>query len=188
MAAEGPGPTAPTIPLTPAPPVTKSQRLAGLVGLLLLLFGALGFVASTSFDTGSGFGGDTFIGFEVNGWSNVAHVLLGLNLLIAARSRSLTRATWRLVAFVYLFCVIYGLVDGDDIVGLFPVNAADHIFDAVLFLLGFFGARGAKETRSAIALGRVEDVEHPDVARVVGPGSGHVGGPRRFDARIDAKL
>jgi hypothetical protein len=188
MAAEGPGPTAPTssVPRHPAP-VTDAQKLAGLVGLVLLAAGALGFLANGDFGTGASLRGDTFIGFEVNGWSNVAHIAVGLMLLAAVPSRSATRAAWRIVALSYLIAFVAGLISGDDIFGVFPVNTADHVLDGVLFAIGFAGARRAKEDRGTLERDRVI-VPEAEGPMVVGPGSGHVGGRRRNVARIDARL
>ena len=58
-------------------PVGSSQKLAGLVGLILVLVGGLGFIASSSFATGSDLEDGSMLGFFVNGWSNIAHLLAG---------------------------------------------------------------------------------------------------------------
>ena len=90
-----PAPTA-AAAITHVPaPVGSSQKLAGLVGLILVLVGGLGFIASSSFATGSDLEHGSMLGFFVNGWSNIAHLLAGLLLLAAAGSRPFTRAAWR---------------------------------------------------------------------------------------------
>jgi hypothetical protein len=168
-------------------PVGPSQKLAGLVGLVFGIVGGLGFIASSSFATGSDLEHGSMLGFYVNGWSNIAHLLAGLLLLTAAASRPLTRAAWRIIAFAALIALIAGLIDGDDIFGLVPVNAADHIADAVLLIVAIVGARTAKEERGILEQDRLILAEDSN-PQVVGPGSGHVGGPRRNVARIDARL
>ncbi|HZO36489.1 MAG TPA: DUF4383 domain-containing protein [Solirubrobacteraceae bacterium] len=191
MAAEAtaPGPdVTPAAGITHVPaPVTQAQKLAGLVGLVLLAAGSLGFIASSSFDTGTGLDHGSLLGFEVNGWSNIAHLAAGLLLLAAAASRAATRAAWRTIAFAALVALIAGLIDGDDIFGLVPVNTADHIADAALLVIALAGTRMAKEDRGILERDRlVGSGDHgPDI---VGPGSGSVGGPRRNVARIDARL
>lgn len=182
-----PGAT-PNAEITHVPaPVGSSQKLAGLVGLILVAAGGLGFIASSSFATGADLEHGSMLGFSVNGWSNVAHLLAGLLLLVAAASRPLTRAAWRIIAFAALVALIAGLIDGDDIFGLVPVNAADHIADAVLLIVAIVGTRRAKEERGILERDRLILAEDPG-PQVVGPGSGHVGGPRRNVARIDARL
>jgi hypothetical protein len=167
--------------------VTPAQKLAGLVGLLLLAFGALGFTADASFATGGALESGEFLGFAVNGWTNAAHVGLGLLLLAAAGRRPLARGVWRLVFFTYLIVVIWGYADGDSVAGLFPVNGAVHGLDIALLLLGLVGTRTAKERRGVLERDTIP-VAVEDGPRVVGPGSGHVGGRRAGEARIDARL
>lgn len=168
-------------------PVTASQKLAVLVGLVLLAAGAFGFIASSSFDTGSGIDSGSLLGFDVNGWSNLLHLLAGLLLLAVSPNRALTRAAWRLIAFAALISLLAGLIDGDDVFGLVPVNTLDKVGDAVLLVIAIIGARAAKEQRPILEQDRLL-VDAPDGPGVVGPGSGHVGGPRGNVARIDAKL
>jgi hypothetical protein len=187
MAAEGPGPTAPRSPQRVAAPVTRAQKLAALLGVLLLAAGAFGFIGDGSFDTGDGVAGGSFLGFEVNGWLNVLHGVSGLVLLIASGSRAATRGAWRLLSLVYLVVFVTGLIDGNDAFRVFPVNGADHWLHGALFVIAFLGARSAKETRQTLERDRVL-LPALDGPSVVGPGSGHVGGPRRPVARIDARL
>jgi hypothetical protein len=75
-------------------------------------------------------------GFEVNGWHNVVHVLSGLLLLAAYRRRSLAKDVALGFGLVYGVVAIIGLVDGNDVVGLIPVNAADNVLHVALSALG----------------------------------------------------
>ena len=168
-------------------PVFPAQKLAALAGSIFVLAGGLGFIASSSFDTGAGLDSGSLIGFDVNGWSNVAHLLAGLLLLAVAANRSATRAAWRLILFAALVALLAGLIDGNDIFGLVPVNSLDHVGDAALLVIAFIGARTAKEDRGILERDRLL-FEAEAGPRVVGPGTGHVGGPRRATARIDARL
>jgi hypothetical protein len=123
---------------------TPAQWYCLLAGAALLLAGIFGFLADATFDTdtavdttgGGGLQGDSFLGFEVNGWHNVVHLLSGLALLAAAN----TRPTAKLVAigfgFVYGLVALIGLIDGEDVLGFIPVNAADNLLHIALAVLG----------------------------------------------------
>ena len=56
---------------------TPAQLYSLVFGAVLLLVGILGFIANSSFDTGSGVQGDNLIAFEVNGWHNLVHLASG---------------------------------------------------------------------------------------------------------------
>jgi hypothetical protein len=113
-------------------PRTFAQWYCILAGASLLLAGVLGFAADAGFDTGSGINGDKLIVFEVNGWHNLVHIASGLLLLAAAN----TRPTARTVAFafgaVYGLVTLWGLVDGDEVFNLIPINPADNLLHLFL--------------------------------------------------------
>src|SRR4051794_4140291 len=125
---------------------TPAQWYCLLGGLALLLAGLLGFIADASFDTGGTpdadrlgnangqLQGDSLLGFEVNGWHNVIHVASGLLLLLAASRARRARTVALLFGAVYGVVTIIGLIDGNDVLGLFPVNAADNILHILLTL------------------------------------------------------
>jgi hypothetical protein len=131
---------------------TPAQWYCLLGGLALLLAGLLGFIADASFDTGAGtdadrlgnangqLQGDSFLGFEVNGWHNVVHVASGLLLLLAASRATRARTVALLFGAVYGVVTVIGLIDGNDVLGLFPVNAADNILHIGLTALAFLAA------------------------------------------------
>ncbi len=123
--------------------MTPAQWFCLLAGATLLLVGLLGFIADASFDvqgTGDGEGGnangqlqgDSFLGFEVNGWHNVVHILSGLLLLSAFRKRTAAKTIALLFGLIYAAVTIIGLIDGNDVLGLIPVNRADNILHIAL--------------------------------------------------------
>src|SRR5919112_41749 len=83
---------------------TPAQWYCLLAGLALLLAGILGFISDSSFDTGDGVQGDSFLGFEVNAIHNLIHLASGLVLLAASRRRGLARSV------AIGFGVVYGAV------------------------------------------------------------------------------
>jgi hypothetical protein len=128
--------------------MAPAQWYCLLVGLSLLLAGALGFLADASFDTGAGADGDRlgnadgqlqgdgFLGFEVNAWHNIVHLLSGLVLLAAFRRRGPAKAVALGFGVVYGLVAIIGLIDGSDVLGIIPVNGADNVLHVALSALG----------------------------------------------------
>jgi hypothetical protein len=116
---------------------TPAQMYALVFGATLLLVGILGFFADSSFgNLGSDVQGDDFIVFEVNGWHNVVHIASGLLGLALMGSASGARAYALGFGVVYLLVTIWGIVDGNDVVGLLPVNTADNILHIAIAATG----------------------------------------------------
>jgi hypothetical protein len=174
-------------PVLAPQPAAPAQIVAGVLGVTLLLAGLIGFAADSSFDTGN-VDGDLLLGLEVNGWHNVVHAASGLLLLAGLGSNERSRKLCRLFGLTYLVVTIIGFADGEDIVGLLPVNTADNVLHLVLALVALWAAAISKDRRDTIAKYRAVVEEPGDEARVVGPGSGHVGGPRAIEPRIDRRL
>jgi hypothetical protein len=112
-----------------------------VVGATLVLVGLLGFLAESKFDSSGGDGGaldgEKFIIFEVNGWHNVVHIASGLLLLALMRRHDTARLAALSFGAIYGVVTIIGLIDGKDVLGLFPVNPADNILHIVLTLAAF---------------------------------------------------
>ena len=127
--------------------MTPAQWYCLLAGISLLLAGIFGFIADATFDTAGGsdpeggnvggvLQGDSFLGFEVNGWHNIVHILSGLLLLAAFRRRGPAKSVALAFGVVYGLVAIIGLIDGNDVLGLIPVNPADNILHIALSALG----------------------------------------------------
>jgi hypothetical protein len=118
--------------------MTPAQLYCLLGGIALLLAGLLGFISDATFDTAGGdrLQGDSFLGFEVNGWHNLVHVLSGLLLLSAFRRRGPAKTVALAFGLVYGVVTIIGLIDGNDVLGIIPVNPADNILHIALSALG----------------------------------------------------
>ena len=127
--------------------LTPAQMYCLAAGAALLLAGIFGFLADATFDTagssdpeggntGGALQGDSFLGFEVNGWHNVVHLLSGLVLLAAFRNWKTAKTVAIAFGVVYGIVTIIGLIDGNDVLGLIPVNPADNILHILLSLLG----------------------------------------------------
>ena len=146
--------------------MTPAQWYCLLVGLSLLLAGAFGFLADASFDTGGTadtdrlgnadgqLRGDGFLGFEVNAWHNIVHLLSGVVLLAAFRRRGRAKTVALAFGVVYGVVALIGLIDGGDVLGIIPVNGADNVLHIALSALGILtglmsrgdGHRGTRDT------------------------------------------
>ena len=128
---------------------TPAQWYCLLAGLALLLAGIAGFIADSSFDTGDGIqGGELLSIFEVNGIHNLIHVASGLLLLAASPKRASAKTVAIAFGLVYGIVTIIGLIDGETVLGLIPVNPADNVLHIGLSLLGLitgFMSRGSDD-------------------------------------------
>ena len=130
---------------------TPAQWYCLLAGAALLLAGIFGFIADATFDIGGGtdsaggnaggaLQGDSFLGFEVNGWHNVVHILSGIVLLAAFSKRKSAKTVALAFGVVYGLVTIIGLIDGNDVLGIIPVNSADNVLHLALSLAGILAA------------------------------------------------
>src|SRR5919202_1817275 len=106
---------------------TFAQWYCVVAGVVLVVAGLLGFVADTSFHTGSNLNGDKLFGLEVNGWHNLVPLASGVVLLAAANPRPTAKSVCWAFAGVYLIVFLWGLIDGNNVFGLFPINPPDNV-------------------------------------------------------------
>jgi Domain of unknown function (DUF4383) len=131
---------------------TPAQLYALLFGITLLAVGILGFIADSSFDTGSNVQGSDFIIFEVNGWHNLVHIASGIAGIALSRRADSARLFALGFGAVYLVVTIWGFADGNDVLGLIPVDAADNVLHLAIALLGIgagLASSSAPRTRRA---------------------------------------
>ncbi|HWM10372.1 MAG TPA: DUF4383 domain-containing protein [Solirubrobacteraceae bacterium] len=146
---------------------TPAQWYCLLAGLSLLLAGVLGFISDASFNTGDGVQGDSFIGFEVNAIHNLVHIASGLVLLAASPKRASARAVALGFGVVYALVAIIGIIDGEDVLGLIPINAADNVLHVALAALGIISglmSRADDRGRGSTVLGANSRFERDEPA------------------------
>ena len=148
-------------------PKTLAQRYCLLAGVALLLVGILGFLAEGSFETGDALQGGSFLGFEVNGWHNLVHIISGIVLLGAANTRPTAKTVAMGFGFVYALVFLIGLVQGDEVLGVIPINGPDHVLHFLLAAAGI-AAGLVSATTKASQRRRGAGVEPP----IVGSGDG----------------
>jgi hypothetical protein len=115
---------------------TPAQLYALLFGIVLLLVGIVGFLADSSFGTGSDVEGSNLIAFEVNGIHNLVHIASGVLGLALAGSAAGARAYALGFGAVYLLVALIGFADGQTVLGLIPVNGADNVLHLAIAGLG----------------------------------------------------
>jgi hypothetical protein len=124
---------------------TPAQLYALLFGIVLLAVGIFGFIADSSFGTGSDVDGSDFIVFEVNGWHNIVHILSGLLGIALARRRDTARAYALGFGAVYLVVTIWGFVTGDQVLWLIPVDDADNVLHLLIAAAGLTAGLASRE-------------------------------------------
>ena len=125
---------------------TPAQLYALLFGAVLLVVGLVGFVADSSFGTGSDVDGSNLIAFEVNGWHNLVHIASGAIGLALSRSAAGARTFALGFGAVYLVVTLWGFIDGNSVLNLIPVNTADNFLHLAIAALGI-AAGLASESR-----------------------------------------
>lgn len=130
-----------------------------VVGAFLLLTGVVGFFYTANFDTGSAVTSTYVYGvLASNGWDNIAFVLLGAPLLLAARDwapQAALAGSILLLAIVVLGIAALGengvtfLAEDRRIVDLLPVSTFDVCLYAALAALGLWAWQLSKRTSTA---------------------------------------
>lgn len=136
---------------------TPAQWYCLLAGAALLLAGIFGFLADATFDTGENLDGGSLLGFEVNGWHNLVHLLSGLVLLSAFGRRGPAKAVALTFGLVYGLVTIIGMIDGEDILGILPVNGADNVLHLALSAVGILAALASPTDERRGSGGTAED-------------------------------
>jgi hypothetical protein len=127
---------------------TPAQIYALVFGITLLVAGIAGFFADSSFgDLGSGVQGDDLIVFEVNGWHNLVHIASGALGLALMGTAAGARAYALGFGAVYLVVTIWGFIDGNDILGVLPVNAADNWLHVAIAVTGILAGLASDPRR-----------------------------------------
>ena len=115
---------------------TPAQWYCYIFGATLLLVGIIGFAADAGFDTGTDIDGDKLLGiFEVSGIHNLVHLASGAFLLAMSPKRATARLAALSFGVVYLLVTIIGFIQGDNVLGLIPVNSADNFLHVAISLL-----------------------------------------------------
>jgi hypothetical protein len=106
--------------------VSLAKGPVAITGIILLAAGILGFVfAGNSFSASPVDGtaqGDTFLGFEANGWTNLLLIGAGALLLFGSPLHWAAKSLSLIVGLVLGAASVIALADGDDVFGIFAAN------------------------------------------------------------------
>lgn len=148
--------------------VSLAKGPVGLVGVVLLAAGVLGFLfAGQSFTTDPVSGtvqGESFLGFEANGWTNVLLAGSGLLLLLGAPTHWGAKGLSTIVGLVLGAASVIALVDKDDVFGIFAANGPTKLLlgaaSALLLVLALLPRVGKGRRREPV-VERDRDVVAP---------------------------
>lgn len=124
------------------------KQLAVIVGVVFLLVGVLGFVPGVTNDQ------DLLLGiFLVGTLQNLIHIVGGIAAFISSKTEDYAQLYFRIFGVVYAVVALAGIVQGDTVLGLFDVNAAENILHVVLaiaFLAIGFGLPKSGQTNTTV--------------------------------------
>src|SRR4051812_47574776 len=141
------------------PSYAKGPNL--VIGSILLAYGLTGLLTNAVFpDASSSFPhgdptGESWLGPEVNGWTNFLSIAAGGLLLFGAAQHHLAKLMSLIVGLALAAAAIIGLVDG-DVLGLAAANGWTELgwgIAAVLLLLNVFSPRRTRERPVGAAYG-----------------------------------
>lgn len=111
------------------PSLAKGPALA--VGTILLTFGLIGLLTNADFprDTfaDGNVDGESFLGIEVNGWTNFLLIAAGGLLLFGAAQHLLAKTMSLIVGLALGAAAVISIIDGNDVFGLAATNNATKL-------------------------------------------------------------
>ena len=125
--------------MTPLDEQPPAQVYTLVIGLTLVVAGIAGFFYSASFSTGDSVERDAVLGIlDVNGWHNLVHIASGAIGLFLVGSYGAARTYALVLGVVYLIVAALGFIagDGDEILGLIPVNTEDNLLHLLIAIAG----------------------------------------------------
>lgn len=115
-------------------------------GITGLLFGGRGFTIDVPSGT---INGETWLGLEVNGWSNLLFIAAGALLLFGAPVHWGAKSMSMIVGLALGAASVIALVDGDDVLGIFAANGLTKLVwglaAGVLLILALLPRVGGKK-------------------------------------------
>ncbi len=136
--------------------VSLAKGPIALIGLAMLAWGVISFLmGGDSFTANPPEGlvtGDSFLGVESNGWTNLLWAGGGLLLLLAAPMHWGAKTMGILVGLVLAAAAIISLVDGPEVFGIFAANGMTQLLwgavAAALLLFSLLPRVGRKKHRA----------------------------------------
>ncbi len=126
--------------------MTWPQTLSLALGAVYLLIGIIGFFVTGFDDFFAHDTGESLLGFEINGFHNVVHIVIGIAGLLLARTLAGARTYGWLLAVGYGAVFVYGLFAVNADWDFLSLNWADNILHVVTALAGLAIALGPVRT------------------------------------------
>lgn len=118
------------------------QVLALAIGAIYLIIGIVGFFITGFEDFFAHDTDETLLGFEINGFHNVVHIVIGIAGLLLARTLAGARSYGWLLAVGYGAAFVYGLIAVNEEWDFLSLNWADNWLHLVSALAGLVIALG----------------------------------------------
>jgi hypothetical protein len=125
--------------------VAAEMIITIVLGALLLGYGLIALLLGgneLSSEPGAGtVEGERWLGIEANGWTNLLFMAAGALLIVGSPRRLAAKAAALIGGLVLGAAAVIGLVDGDDVLGVFAANAgtiAAWCVVAVVLLIAAF--------------------------------------------------
>jgi hypothetical protein len=116
-----------------------AKKFAVIFGIVFVIVGLLGFIPNPIV------GADAI--FVTDAIHNVVHLLVGVVLLIAAKSASASAMWLKVFGVVYIVLFIDGLIQQEKLLGFVTANSADTwlhlVLGVVLLLVGFVAGKSS---------------------------------------------
>lgn len=132
--------------------VSLAKGPVGIIGMILVAYGVTGLIfGDSSFSSSPLDGtvdGETWLGIEGNGWSNLLAIGAGAILMFGAQLHWGAKTTALIVGLGFAAAAIIALIDGSDVLGIFAANDATKlawgITAAVLIVVALLPRIGRK--------------------------------------------
>jgi hypothetical protein len=115
--------------------VSLAKGPVGIIGMILLAYGVTALVfGGRSFTTQAFDGtvnGKTWLGLEVNGWSDLLFIGTGAVLMFGSPLHWGAKGLSLVVGLVLAAAAVISLVDGDDVLGIFAANGRTTLVWAI---------------------------------------------------------
>lgn len=129
-----------------------------LAGTILFAYGLLGFLTNSDlprdqFADGT-VQGESWLGLEVNGWTNFFICAMGGLLLFGAAEHLLARTMALLVGGISAACCVIAVIDGQDVLGLAAANWATKLGFGIaavyLLIVALLPRTGGRRRRTVV--------------------------------------
>jgi hypothetical protein len=115
--------------------VSLAKGPVGIIGMILLAYGVTALIfGGRSFTTQALDGtvnGETWLGLEVNGWSDLLFIGTGAALMFGAPLHWGAKSVSLIVGLVLAAAAVISFVDGDDVLGIFAANGRTTLVWAI---------------------------------------------------------